>query len=189
MKIVILNGSPLKNGNTKKICDHLFENSNAKIITYYAYYSDIRACTACEYCFRHENVCVIKDEFQQMMSDIDDCDLVVLASPLHFSCYSGKLLAMLSRMQYIFALIYVHKKPVPFKNKKALTIVNGGNDYKDMFDAIKPIDRMLYDHMNVKEVKKLLIRDTDDRSIDEIFEFYKDEMEVIKEYIKTPYKA
>ena len=50
MKIVILNGSPLKNGRTTKICNHIFKDSDAQIITYFAYFSNIRACTACEYC-------------------------------------------------------------------------------------------------------------------------------------------
>lgn len=187
MKIVILNGSPLKNGKTKKICDRLFEGVDAQIITYYAYFSDIRACTACEYCFKHENVCVIKDEFQVMMADIDDCDLVVFASPLHFSSFSGKLLAMVSRLQYLFALSYIHKKPLPLKPKKALTIVSAGNNYPGMFDAIKPVDSMIYSHMNVKEIKRLLINQSDNRSIDDIFEIYQDEVKDLKEYITKPY--
>lgn len=183
-KIVILNGSPLKNGHTTKICNHIFKDMDAQIITYFAYFSEMRACTACEYCFKHENECVIKDEFQNMMADIADSDVVVLASPIHFSSFSGKLLTMVSRMQYVFALKYIHGKPSPFKPKKGITIVSGGNDYPTIFDAIKPVDTLIFDHVNAEEIKRLFIRSTDAYTMEEIFEQHHDEIEEIIAFLE-----
>ena len=183
MKVVVVNGSPLKNGLTKQITDHVFEGIDCEIKTYYAYYVDIKACVACEYCFSHPNECVIKDEFQQMMADFHDADLVVLASPLHFSSFTGKFMSAISRLQYLYGLKYVHQQPIPFKDKKGLSIVNGGNDYQSMFDSIKAIDPIIYSHINAYKTDRLLIKATDDYSITEIKENYAKEIQEIREFI------
>lgn len=183
MKVVVLNGSPIKNGITKQITDFVFEGIDCELKTYYAYYTDIKACIACEYCFTHPNECVIKDEFQIMMKDFDEADLVVLASPLHFTSFTGKLLSSISRMQYLFALKYEHKQEIPFKNKKGLTIITGGNDYPTMFNAIEPVDSIIYRHINAKKVDRLLIKATDKYSIAELKDQYKDKIDEIRGFI------
>ena len=183
MKVVVLNGSPIKNGITKQITDYVFEQIDCEIKTYYAYFVDIKPCIACMYCFKNPNECVIKDEFQEMMSDFDDADLIVLASPLHFSSFTGKLLSSISRMQYLFALKYEHKQEIPFKNKKGLTIITGGNDYPTMFNAINPVDSIIYRHINAKEVNRLLIKATDKFSVEELIENYQEEIEEVRKFI------
>jgi len=183
MKIVVVNGSPLKNGITKQMTDYIFEGIDCEIKTYYSYYADIKACIACEYCFSHANECVIKDEFQTMMTDFDEADVIVLASPLHFSSYTGKLLSSISRLQYLFALKYVHKLPIPFKNKKGLSIITGGNDYPTMFNAVKEVDAIIYDHINATKTDKILIKATDQHSIAELKEVYAEDIKRIREFI------
>ncbi|MDL2212135.1 flavodoxin family protein [Erysipelotrichaceae bacterium OttesenSCG-928-M19] len=184
MKIVVLNGSPQKNGITKQITDYLLKNINAEITTHYAYEVNVKACIACHYCFKHPNECVIKDDFQQIMTDFAQADVVVLASPLHFSSFTGQLLSVISRMQYLFALKYEHKQEIPFKNKKGVTIITGGNDYKSMFDAIKPVDSIIYNHINAKKRQRLLIKATDQYSVPELIEQYQAEIIDIISFIK-----
>ncbi|MDF9867766.1 multimeric flavodoxin WrbA [Bacilli bacterium PM5-3] len=183
MKVVVLNGSPLKKGLTAQLTDYIFETIDCEIKTYYAYYTDIKSCVACKYCFSHPNECVIKDEFQTMMKDFDEADLVVLASPLHFSSFTGELLSTISRLQYLFGLKYVHKLPIPFKNKKGLTIITGGNDYPTMFNAIKNVDSLIYNHINVKEYDRVLVKATDKYSMEEIKVQYAEDIERVREFI------
>ena len=183
MKIVVLNGSPQKKGITSQIVDYVLAGIEAEIKEYYAYYEDIKPCVACLYCFTHPNECVIKDDFQKMMADFMEADLVILASPLHFSSMTGKLLSAISRMQYLFALKYEHKQPIPFKDKKGLSIITGGNNYPTMFNAIEPVDSIIYAHINAKKVERLLIKATDKHSIPELKEIYADRIKDIKEFI------
>ncbi|MEG0284311.1 MAG: flavodoxin family protein [Erysipelotrichales bacterium] len=183
MQVVVINGSPLEKGITTQITDIVLKGCDVK--TYYAYKANIKPCIDCKYCFRNPNECIYKDEFQVMIEDISQADLVVLASPLHFSSFSGELLSSISRMQYLFALKYVHKQELPFKKKKALTIITAGNNYPTMFDAIKPVDSLIFSHINATNIQRLLIKETDKYTVDELTEIYKDEIKEIQNYINS----
>lgn len=184
MKIVVLNGSPQKKGITSQIVDYVLADIEAEVKKYYAYYDDIKPCVACLYCFSHPNECVIKDDFQKMIADFNDADLIILASPLHFSSMSGQLLSVISRLQYLFALKYEHQQAIPFKDKKGLTIITGGNNYPTMFKAIEPVDSIIYAHTNAKKVERLLIKATDKHPVAELKEIYAQRINEIKAFIK-----
>lgn len=183
MKIVVISGSPLKKGITTQLFDHIMEGIDAQVITYNAYHDEIASCIDCKYCFTHFNECIIKDDFQKMVKDMDDADLVVLLSPIHFSTYSAKLLQAISRLQTVFAVKYEFKKELPFKNKKGLAVVTGGNNYPTQFDSFDPIDHVIFRHINAFDVDKIHVKKTDKYSMEEIFEVYKDDIERIKEFI------
>lgn len=184
MKVVILNGSPDKTGVTKQITDYIFSDSDCELKEYWAYDLEAKACIDCQYCFKNPNQCIIKDDFQILMEDFKQADLIVLASPLHFSSFTGELLTSISRMQYIFALTYVHKLPSDFKEKKALTIITGGNDYPSMFKAISPVDTIIYNHLNVKEKERLLIKATDKSPVTELIQNNITEINEIRKYVR-----
>lgn len=184
MKVVILNGSPDKKGVTKQITDYVFADIDCEISEHWSYYSDIKPCVDCQYCFRNPNLCVIKDDFQNMMEDFREADLIVLASPLHFSSFTGKLLTSISRMQYLFALKYIHNLESDFTKKRGLTIVTGGNDYHNMFQAIDAVDKIIYDHMNVENIDRLLIKATDKDSVENIINMNLSKIDEIRKYIR-----
>ncbi|MDR1781469.1 MAG: flavodoxin family protein [Bacilli bacterium] len=186
MKIVIINGSPNKNGYTNHVVDEVFKDFNHEIIKYFAYDLDVNTCIGCNYCFSHCNECIFdnKDQFRSLMNDVIECDLLVLASPLHFSSFSAKLLSVISRMQVYFPMKYEYKQTLPFKDKQALTIAVGGNDYPTMFDAIKAVDRIIYMHTNVNDIKRLLLKGSDKYNKDEFVRKYQLDIENIRKDIK-----
>lgn len=185
MKVVILKGSPRKKGVTNTFVNEVFKDIDCEIKEYEAYYNDIKPCIDCRYCFSHEEECVIKDEFQTMMADISEADLVVLASPLHFSTFTGKLLSMISRMQLYYAVKYHFKKPLPFKDKYALSIICGGNNYPTMFEAPELSDRIIYPHLNAnKGIERLEIKKTDKFEIEELIDMYQDDIIRVRKYIE-----
>jgi multimeric flavodoxin WrbA len=187
MKVVVLNGSPHLNGYTMQLVNKVFEDYQGTIKVYHAYQMGINPCIGCNYCFENENDCIYKnkDQFFSFIEDIAQADLFVLASSLNFSTFTGQLLSVISRMQYLFGIKYIFKHELPLKNKKGLTIITAGNNYPSMFTSIEPIDNVIHSHLNVKEIKRLLVNKTDRISIDDIFENYKEEIETIKEYIKA----
>lgn len=185
MKVVILKGSPRKKGVTNTIVNEVFKDFTGEIKEYEAYYADIKPCVDCRYCFSHEGECVIKDEFQVMMEDIMEADLVVIASPLYFSTLTGKFLSMISRMQCYYALKYHYKKPLPFKDKYGLSIICGGNNYPTMFDAPELSDKLIYRHLNAnKGVKRLEIKQTDKFEVEQLIEMHKEEILELRKYLK-----
>lgn len=182
MKMVIVNGSPNKKGSTQYFIDEVTKGFKGEVIQYNPYNMNFKACVDCGYCQTHFNECCIKDDFQQFSKDVIECDIIVVASPLHFSCFSGQLLSLMSRFQTIFMTRHFDKK-VDITPKKAVTIAIGGNDYPNMFGAIPFVDRILYIDLNVKETKRLLIKGTDKNSIEDLNKEHLDTINELNNFI------
>lgn len=104
MKTLIFNGSPKKNGDTEVLVNELAKKliGEVKIISCF---NNISPCVDCRFCWSNTG-CSINDEMQEVYSYLDDCDNVVLASPIWFSSLSGPLLNLTSRMQTKFANVH-----------------------------------------------------------------------------------
>ncbi len=95
MKTLILNGSPRINGDGEyRIVD--------------AYRCNISPCLDCRYCWK-SNGCAMNDEMQEIYKYIQECDNILIASPLYFSELTGKLLDVGSRLQTYFSCRGIRK--------------------------------------------------------------------------------
>lgn len=127
MKTLILNGSPRKNGDTASLIKILTDRLSGEIRIVDCYRADISPCVDCRKC-RDALFCPIDDEMQDIYRYIEDCDNVVIASPVYFSELTGKLLDTASRLQMYFSARYFRKEAPPLKPKKgAVILVGGGN--------------------------------------------------------------
>ena len=125
MKTLIFNGSPRKNGETAYMIRTLQENLGGDFKVVNAYRADIRPCIDCRWCFDHAG-CAVKDEWQEVLSYIEECDHIIMASPVYFEEVTGMLLAMMSRLQTYFSARYIRKEePVPKKKTGAVLLTAG----------------------------------------------------------------
>lgn len=104
MKILILSGSPRKNGNTALLVDWFAAGARAKgarieiVRTAFLKYKST-GCTACRACQkRAEYECVIRDEAQPVLARLARADVLVMATPLYFFGASAQLKLVLDRM-------------------------------------------------------------------------------------------
>ena len=119
MKTLIFNGSPRKNGETAYMIRTLQENLGGDFKVVNAYRADIRPCIDCRWCFDHAG-CAVKDEWQEVLSYIEECDHIIMASPVYFEEVTGMLLAVMSRLQTYFSARYIRKEePVPKKKNRS----------------------------------------------------------------------
>ncbi len=102
MKVVALNGSPNKKGNTyqaiKMVTDELEkEGIEAEIINVGS--KVIRGCTACGRCMMKLNEkCVIQnDEVNEWIQKMKEADGIILGSPVHYSGVGGTMKSFLDR--------------------------------------------------------------------------------------------
>ena len=102
MKTLIFNGSPRKNGETAYMIRTLQENLGGEYKVVDAYRAQIRPCIDCRWCFDHAG-CAVKDEWQEILSYIEECDHIIIASPVYFEEVTGMLLAVMSRLQTYFS--------------------------------------------------------------------------------------
>ena len=102
MKVLIINGSPRKGGNTAIAVAEIakiLKQEQIEVIDYQIGVKDIRGCTACNYC-RLNGQCVFNDEVRELASIFEQVDGVVIASPVYFASANGSLISLLDRLFY-----------------------------------------------------------------------------------------
>ncbi len=126
MKTLIFNGSPRKNGDTASLLKRLTETLPGEYKTVDAYRCHISPCIDCRYCREHPG-CAIRDEMQEIYEYIQECDNILIASPVYFSELTGKLLDVGSRLQTYFSAGFFRKEtPIAKPKKGAVLLVGGG---------------------------------------------------------------
>ncbi len=101
-KIVILNGSPRKNGNTSELVRSFTEGAvqaGNEVTAFFLNGMDIHGCRGC---FgghsSRECPCVQKDDMAQIYPAVREATVIVLASPLYYWNLSGQLRTAFDRL-------------------------------------------------------------------------------------------
>lgn len=131
-KIVILAGSPRKDGNTEKLVDAFVkgaETSGHQITRFSVIDTQVHGCLACDYCMRNEGRCIQRDGMQAILDALYQADTVVFASPVYYFGLSAQLKAIIDRF-YPSAV-----KPFPIKSA-ALLLPLGGDPKTDAAASI-----------------------------------------------------
>lgn len=105
-KIVVINGSPRKNGNTVRMIDAFTEkaeqNSNA-VVRFDAGTSNVGGYHACETCFQSGKACTYDDDFNTIAPDILDADGIVFAAPTYWYSFPGEIKNVIDKL-YSFVI-------------------------------------------------------------------------------------
>ena len=149
MKTLIFNGSPRKNGDTIQIINKLIELLQGEYKVIGTYYCNISPCIDCRWCREHRGCCV-DDEMQELYSYIQECDNIIIASPIYFSELTGKLLDVGSRLQTYFNARYFRNETPIINQKKGAVILVGGGD--GSMDKAYDTARTLLRHMNATDI-------------------------------------
>ena len=101
-KIVILNGSPRKTGNTSALVKAFTKGAESAGNTVTEFFLDRMNINGCKGCFgghsSRECPCVQKDDMAQIYPTVKESDVVVLASPLYYWSMSGQLKTAIDRL-------------------------------------------------------------------------------------------
>ena len=106
MKVVAINGSPRKNGNTwfalQTVGDMLVaEGIDFEII--HVGLKPVHGCVACRKCFDNKNnKCSINsDGFNDFLAVVREADGIILGSPVYYSGIAGTMKCFLDRLFYV----------------------------------------------------------------------------------------
>lgn len=101
-KIVILNGSPRKGGNTSALIKAFTEGAESAGNTVTEFVLDGMNIHGCKGCFgggkNPASPCVQKDDMDKIYPVYKEADVVVLASPLYYWTISGQLKCAFDRL-------------------------------------------------------------------------------------------
>lgn len=153
MKTLIFNGSPRTNGDTAILINEFIRNLEGDYKITNAYDCNIKACIDCRFCWKNEG-CSQTDGMQEVYSYIQECDNILIASPVFFTEISGQLLAVASRLQTYFCARYFRKEtPIKRSKKGGIILAAGGNgNTEKAFNTAS----MLLDNMNAKKIASVV---------------------------------
>jgi multimeric flavodoxin WrbA len=102
MKVLMLNGSPRAEGNTKLALMEMASVFSKEGIEYEIIDVGgdiIRGCLACGYCAENSK-CVIDDAVNEIARKLDSSDGLVIGSPVYYAGANGTLVSLLDRLFY-----------------------------------------------------------------------------------------
>ncbi len=102
MKVLMLNGSPRKDGNTSVALhemENIFDKEGIETEIIKIGGQDVRGCMGCGSCAKLGH-CVIDDLVNETAPKFEEADGLVIASPVYYASANGTLVAFLDRLFY-----------------------------------------------------------------------------------------
>ena len=152
-KIVVLAGSPRKNGNTDRLVEAFAKGAekNNKVDVIPVSDHNVKPCTGCNSCFEREgNKCFQQDDMTEIYEKLKDADTLIIASPVYFYGISSQLKAVIDRFH------------TPMRNKfhikKLGLILVGAAELPELFDAVITQYRLILNFFKLEDAGMVLVR-------------------------------
>lgn len=153
MKIVVLEGSPNKNGSSNMLAEHFIrgaeENAHqVKVID--AARVKVSPCTGCVTC-GYDGPCAQKDDMEQIKFAILEADMLVLVTPLYYYGMSAQLKTLIDRF-------CAFNGSIQRKHMKSALLTVAWNSEDWTFDALEAHYHTLVKYLNLKDQGMVLGR-------------------------------
>lgn len=102
MKVLMINGSPRAHGNTYIALhemEKVFQDASIETEILHIGQKNIRGCIACGSCFQNGK-CVFDDIVNETAKKFEECDGLVVGSPVYYASANATLVAFLTRLFY-----------------------------------------------------------------------------------------
>ena len=152
-KIIVLNGSPRRNGNTSALVAEFCagaESAGHSVTEFWLGGMKINGCRGC--CAGGKDPaspCVQKDDMEKIYPAYREADVVVLASPLYYWTISGQLKCAFDRL---FAVAECDPNYANPRKESALLMAAEGNGFEE---TLYWYDRIM-GHIHWKDLGKVL---------------------------------
>jgi len=114
MKIVVVTGSPHRDGTSALLADRFIEGAKEAghdTFRFDSAFEDTHPCLGCDQCGMN-GPCVHKDAIEQKLIErLVDCDMIVLVTPLYYFGFSAQIKTVIDRFYSRTGAIH-HKKSV-----------------------------------------------------------------------------
>ena len=153
MKIVVLEGSPNKNGSSNFLADQFIQGAEkaGHIVTIIkAAEADIHPCIGCIHC-GYEGPCVQKDDMEFIRRQILEADMIVFVTPLYYYGMSAQLKTVVDRFCSF-------NSSINRKNMKSALLAVAWNSDGWTFEALEAHYKTLVSYLNFKDMGMVLGR-------------------------------
>lgn len=153
MNIVVLEGSPNKNGSSNLLASEFIrgaQEAGHTVTVIDAAHSDIHPCTGCIHC-GYEGPCVQKDDMKQFRGEILDADMMVFVTPLYYYGMSAQLKILIDRF-------CAFNSSIQSKQMKSALISAAWNSDNWTFEALESHYKTLVRYLNLTDMGMVLGR-------------------------------
>ena len=100
-KIVVITGSPRKNGNSFAMTEAFINAAQAKghtVTRFDAAMSKVGGCHACETCYRTGKACSFEDDFDTLAPSILEADAIVFTMPVYWYSIPSQIKGVIDKL-------------------------------------------------------------------------------------------
>ena len=152
-KIIILNGSPRKAGNTTALTAEFKKGAEEAGNTVTEFFLDSMNINGCKGCFgggkKPDSPCVQKDDMDKIYPVYKEADIVILATPLYYWTISGQLKTAFDRL---FAVAECDPKYRNPKKESVLIMAAEGYGFEETLYWYDRLEK----HLGWKSIGKVL---------------------------------
>lgn len=138
-KIVVITGSPRKNGNSIAMTEAFIEAAVKKgheVVRFDATKENVGGCIACESCFKNGRACAINERFGVIAEAIENADVIVFTMPVYWYTIPAQIKAIIDKL---FSFCTAQKD---VSGKKCALIACCEEDDMTVLDGVRiPIER------------------------------------------------
>ncbi|MBS4784906.1 MAG: flavodoxin family protein [Clostridiales bacterium] len=150
-KILLLMGSGHRGGNTDHLSDAFRKGAEAAghtVTKVYLGELSIGGCRGCNAC-RYGKPCVLRDDMQKIYPLYDECDVVVLASPLYFWTLCSSIKAFIERLYAVAEedLTPPMGRYERYAPKESVLLMTAADDLFWTFSQAEPYYRFLAEYL------------------------------------------
>jgi len=157
MKVLGINGSPRKGGNTDILLNNTLkgaQNKGARVEKIVLNDLKFSPCQECEN-MPSDRFCIIEDDMQAVYRKIEESDAIILTSPIFFGSLSAQTKMMIDRFQCVWRAKSILRKQVFEKRKIGVFISVEGSNRKDFFDNARSIVKNFFVTINADYKEEL----------------------------------
>ncbi len=100
-RIVVITGSPRKNGNSFAMTDAFIaaaEKKGHSVTRFDAALKNVGGCHACETCFKSDKACSFDDDFNTIAPSILEADVVVFTMPVYWYSIPAQIKGVIDKL-------------------------------------------------------------------------------------------
>ncbi|MHB1314304.1 MAG: flavodoxin family protein [Christensenellales bacterium] len=145
--ILVLTGSPRKNGNSIKMADAFVKGAHTaghQTARFDTAFKEIGGCRACRSCWKTGSPCPFADSFSELAPLLEAADVLVFATPIYWFGFPAKMKAAIDKMNAYLS----ESCPRPLKIRESLLLVCGADEGMDIFGGIIATYRLMASYMN-----------------------------------------
>jgi multimeric flavodoxin WrbA len=140
MKVLCLQGSARKNGNTARVLGWVEEELGRlghEVTSVYLNAKDLNGCTGCARCKEvpDEVGCVQTDDIPEILVQMVHADAVVFASPLYFWGVTAQLKAVIDRTYSLYTRYHEPGHASLIEGQRHALLVTGGGPWDNNAEA------------------------------------------------------